>query len=140
MSIQYFHYTFADETARAITFFNGVTSNLSERPDNFHATDKYYQGDYLPLDQYTGIEVRAAYKIAGDPQWKTADWTLDQRTAFCRDKADERLEELVIILVNGERDQFILHLQCAGGWPPPRCLKQRLLAVQRHASGHQRRR
>jgi hypothetical protein len=105
MSIQYFHYTFADETARAITFFNGVTSNLSERPDNFHATDKYYQGDYLPLDQYTGIEVRAAYKIAGDPQWKTADWTLDQRTAFCRDKADERLEELVIILVNGERDQ-----------------------------------
>lgn len=104
LSMQYFVYQFPDDTARSITFVNGITAEMSPQPDLLYADDKYYQGELLPLEKRRNIEVHALFRIAGDPEWKHADWTLEKQVAFCRDTIAERLEELVIVVANGESD------------------------------------
>lgn len=55
------------------------------------------------LPQSEHLKLTAVKKIDG--QWKAAeDWTGDRTKFFCRDKAAERLQELLLIVSNSDND------------------------------------
>jgi len=109
LGLVYQRFIFSGDNARLVTFFNGLTTQLSEGP----LTDIV---DWTPIDdgsqrfifsnrapeQIKGAKVQAVFKIEDDDQWKWEDWTDKQYVSFCRDVKAERLEELVIIFSNSE--------------------------------------
>jgi hypothetical protein len=81
LAAYYFRFTITDPAIRALAFENPFAED--ERAVNANA------------------HIQALVKIGG--QWKpAADWTTRSRTTFCRDRAEERVEELVIIISNSE--------------------------------------
>ena len=78
-SIHYEHLKFDDDSVAAVLVHSPLTGTN--------------RGDALKL--------QAVQKIAG--QWKPVeDWTRDGFKFFCRDKADERLQELILIVSYSE--------------------------------------
>jgi hypothetical protein len=78
LSIQADYFKFTDDTVRSVMFLN--TLGLADIPE---------------------LKVQAIPKLGG--QWKAPeDWTKVGSKMFCRDKKDERLEELVVIFSNGD--------------------------------------
>jgi CARDB len=55
------------------------------------------------LDGILGIDTHAFVKLA-DGTWRTEDWTNKDKVTFCRDKANEDVKELVIIVANSVPD------------------------------------
>lgn len=76
LSLRYYRFTFADPTARTILY------------------DNPYR------DFKDKVHVQVFEKIAGS--WHEEDWTDQQYIGFCRDRKDQRLEELDIVISNGE--------------------------------------
>jgi hypothetical protein len=105
LTATYYHFRFNDDSARSVMFYNGVTFEMSEKPAPWYTGDIYLQGEMLPWEQREGISVQALYKIEGDSEWKSEDWTWEESAGFCRDAAAERIEELVLIFANGEYDK-----------------------------------
>jgi hypothetical protein len=106
LTAQYYRYTFPDDNPPSVTFYNGLTFELSR----FASTEwdaSYDQGTtfaWSPVtaEQKKGAKVQALVKIAGHDWSPVADWTDKPYQYFCRDQADQRLEELVIIYSNSQ--------------------------------------
>ena len=78
-SLFYEHLKFSDATVRSVLFVNPVA--------------------ILPNREF--MKVQAVKKIGG--VWQPVeDWTAEPTRNFCRDKRDERLEELILIVSNSE--------------------------------------
>jgi hypothetical protein len=61
----------------------------------------YFSNPVAVLPEHSFMKVQALKKIGG--QWRPVeDWTDEPFKQFCLDKRDERLEELLIIVSNGE--------------------------------------
>lgn len=73
LSSHFFHYKFTDESVRSATFHN----TLLDQPD---------------------AAVTAFIKVDGN--WSAEDWSEMEQAFFCRDLADENIEELVVIISN----------------------------------------
>jgi hypothetical protein len=81
-SFYYEHLKFTDETVHSVLFFNPIA--------------------VMPSREF--IKVQAWTKIDG--QWSGPhDWTGDTHKQFCRDKKDERLEELLLLVSNSEANR-----------------------------------
>jgi hypothetical protein len=103
LSIQYYRYKFPDDSARTVTFYNGLTWNLAHGFLPF-GLDIYGQGySALPIDpaHTKGASVQALLKIGG--VWKTHDWTGAPLVTLCRDTLAERVEEMVLIFANWDK-------------------------------------
>ena len=87
-------------------FYNGFTFRLDWRDtsDPLDASSgRTMAWTPLPPEQIKGARVQALIKIAGRAEWEPVqDWTNEPYKFFCRDQADQRLEELVIIFSNSE--------------------------------------
>jgi hypothetical protein len=79
LSIRYFHFKFTNDDVRSVGFMN------------------YYE----PVFPNPYVKVQALIKIAGRPWEKEEDWSADREHGFCRDAADERVEELVFVFSHG---------------------------------------
>jgi hypothetical protein len=102
LSAIYYHYTFSDNTARTVAFYNGIESKVTEAAGNINFLDTasiFYQTEYLGLAAYDGMEVHALLKI--NNVWTEEDWTDESYRIFCRDRKSQRLQELVLIITNG---------------------------------------
>jgi hypothetical protein len=83
-SFYYEHMKFTDDTVHLALFVNPVGS--------------------IPAADREFIKVQGWKKIAGE--WKgPEDWTADPYVLFCRDKKDERVEELLILVSNSEANR-----------------------------------
>ncbi|MDE3089020.1 MAG: hypothetical protein KGJ80_06520 [Chloroflexota bacterium] len=104
LSSKYYHVTFADDSAHSVTFYNGLSYKLStvdSSSGDGSTSLKLFNATSLLDDQKKGAKVQALWKVNGkwqDPE----DWTDKKLKSFCRDKADQKLEELVLIVSNSE--------------------------------------
>ncbi len=81
-SLFFEHLKFTDASVHSIYFFNPIAA--------------------LPGREFMKLQVKK--KIGG--QWQAVeDWTAEPYKQFCRDKTDERLEEVLLIVSNSEADR-----------------------------------
>lgn len=80
MSVKFYQFTFTEAETRSIMFFNGWRENRRKGEK---------------------VSVFALWKPEGKP-WVEEDLSDYEWIGFCRDKKDERLEELVIIVSSAE--------------------------------------
>jgi hypothetical protein len=102
LTATYYDYKFTDNTARTVAFYNGLSHKLSETAQTINFLDPqsvYYKLDYLGLDAYDGINVTALIKI--NNTWTREDWSDESYRVYCRDRKAQRLQELVLIVTNG---------------------------------------
>lgn len=116
LSAEYHHFTFPDDNARGVTFYNGLTFRLTRKASVAFSDALVYASEAVPADAKKGASIQALFKING--QWKEKeDWTDLPYVAFCRDAKDERIEELVIIFSNKSNEKgYVLKHQ--GDIPP----------------------
>lgn len=104
LSAKYVHVTF-DSTARSVGFLNGLTYDLTTMavtpgPVNF---GPLYQWSDASDDAKRGASIHAIVKKNG--QWQAPeDWSSTKIKAFCRQKPDEAIDEIVLILTNSDTD------------------------------------
>ena len=84
---------------RSVAFWNGVTFNIDLR--EIPLAGLQYDPKPATAETRKGARVQALIKIEGQ-DWKREDWTDRPFVTFCRDAADERLRDLVIIISNSE--------------------------------------
>lgn len=111
LSARYERFVFNDEAVRTVVFSNGY----SFKANAVEATQEIGGGNVGPaitirlgqrprmsaLDAQTvkGRSVTALIKVNG--AWTTEDWSRRATRVLCRDKAGERVQELVLIFANG---------------------------------------
>jgi hypothetical protein len=100
LASEYYRFTFPDDNARGITFYNGITFNATEI-----TADGGRGLGMAPLSEAerVGANVQALIKIDG--QWHREDWTERPIVFFCRDQKSQRIEELVLVFSNSSHDQ-----------------------------------
>ncbi|HJT16911.1 MAG TPA: DUF6055 domain-containing protein [Thermoanaerobaculia bacterium] len=104
LSARYYHYTF-DGSVRAVAFLNGLTYQLHTGDLTIDGIDMGPQFQFSDAsdDQKRGASVQAIIKKDG--QWQQpATWTDTKYKTFCREKADEHIDELVLIFANSDTD------------------------------------
>jgi len=122
LSAWYYHYTFEDPGVRTVAFYNGLSFRLSRQANlidpQLGPDVTAFVAEPLAPEERRGASVQALVKIGGG--WQAPkDWTDKAGTVFCRDKVDERLEELVLIVSNGEhRRESATYLLKPQGDPP----------------------
>lgn len=95
----YHHYVFDGDSTRLVTFYNGLTFDLGrERVDFMGRSYDTMVWGQAKRTRWEGSSVQALLKING--RWSYEDWTEKPYRAYCRDRAAERLEELVLIVGN----------------------------------------
>lgn len=108
LSAQYYRIRFADDTARSVIFYNGLTSELHEGTRPEYGDAVMYYPEALADAQWgqvtDHISVQALIRVEGDPTWKVEDWTTRAEVGFCRDVKAERIAELVLIMTNDTSD------------------------------------
>jgi hypothetical protein len=107
LSASFDHYTFGPGV-HALAFYNGFSQNLTTvapfpvgvppaQPRD--AGTVFVSYDRPPPDPVKGRALWALTRING--MWKMDDWTNQHIITFCRDKADERIDDLVLLYSNG---------------------------------------
>ena len=102
LTTHYYDYTFGDDAARTVTFFNGLGFNLSQVtvPDG-KASFTTLAWKNVSQDVKKGLKIQALYKLNG--AWQPVeDWTGRPYVSFCRNLPNQKLEELVLIVSNSE--------------------------------------
>lgn len=106
LAAEYFHFTFPDDAVRTVALYNGYSYKVAEQdvdqllggePRNYLGVQ--FTAETLSPEEREGAHVKALVKISGQ-DWRVEDWTDKPIAVFCRDKADERVEELVLIFSN----------------------------------------
>jgi hypothetical protein len=99
LSALYYDYVFEDDTARTVTFYNGVSYKLSEGTGfPFSDGSEFYKTDDLNIDQSKGMNIQALIKI--NDVWTLEDWSYTPIQVYCRDRGTQRIQELVLIITN----------------------------------------
>jgi hypothetical protein len=117
LSATYKHFVFND-AVNSFAFLNGLTFKVSTEPRTFLNTfdlGEQYKWEALTAEQKRGASVQAILKKNG--KWQTPeDWTNVAYRAFCRQKPEERIDEIVLIFANSNIDESaVLKVQ---GRPP----------------------
>lgn len=112
LSARFYHFIFTDNAVRTVVFYDGMRSNLKLMDSNDGT--RVYVPEPLPIDPVMPLNDPAEgahwgliTKIGG--RWKV--WTSPLpgvntgTAAFCRDAKAERLQELVVLLVNSSPDE-----------------------------------
>lgn len=106
LATTYKHFIFNDNV-NSFAFLNGLTFKLSTEPRTLLNTfdlGLQYKWEPIPPEQKKGASVQAILRKNG--KWQPPeDWTNIAYKAFCRQKPDERIEEIVLIFANGSIDQ-----------------------------------
>ncbi len=106
LSTTYKRFVFNDNV-NSFAFLNGLTFKVSTEPRTFlnvFDLGDQYKWEPVPAEQKKGASVQAVLKKNG--QWQQPeDWTNVAYKAFCRQKPDERIEEIVLIFANGNYDE-----------------------------------
>lgn len=106
LSATYKHFVFNDKV-RSVAFLNGLTYKLSTTPRVLHdAFDLglQYQWETIPAEQKRGASIQAIVKRNG--KWEQPeDWTDVPYKPFCRQKPEENIEEIVLIIANANFDE-----------------------------------
>lgn len=106
LSARYYHITFTGDDLHAVTFYNGLTFKLSRT----HIVDATPGWD-TSFDTLAWTDAQDATKKAAavrvilkvNGSWRAPeDWTNEPYKTFCRDVADEHVEEMVVIVSNSE--------------------------------------
>lgn len=102
-------YRFTDPRVRSFTYFNGYTQLMNDSTFslqvNVQGTPVRRDLGLTPIvyqataEERFGRQVWAMYRIGN--VWQSQDWSDQRIRTFCRDNADERIEELVLIYSNG---------------------------------------
>jgi hypothetical protein len=105
LSAQYYHFTFSDDSARLVTFYNGWNYKLSQHEAGFADLSEVYVLELLAEEAREGRGTHMLYKMEGQG-WQQRNLTHSPHVTFCRDAKAERIEELVLIFTNSsyERD------------------------------------
>ena len=100
LSAWYFDYVFKDDMARTVVFYNGLTSKLTKGTGVVTLNDQgeFYKTDPLTYSQTLGMNVQALIKI--NDVWKLEDWSYLSPVVYCRDRAAQNIQELVVIITN----------------------------------------
>jgi hypothetical protein len=100
LTATYYDFVFADDTARTVAFYNGLTYKLTEGTgvDILDPQSVGYKTDPLDYSQHEGMNVQALIKI--NNAWTREDWSSGSRNIYCRDRAAQRIQELVLIITN----------------------------------------
>jgi hypothetical protein len=112
LTAQYYRLTF-DATARSVAFYNGLAFKVSAK--EIVKNGNGYAAEPVSDEQKKGAMVEALIKI--DDQWRMEDWSGRDVVSFCRDKKDERVQELVLIYGNTAFDPVDYELRVAGEKP-----------------------
>jgi hypothetical protein len=117
LSASYKHFVFNDNV-NSFAFLNGLTFEFSTEPrvllNTFDLGDQY-KWEPVPAEQKRYASVQAILKRNG--QWEEPqDWTNVAYKPFCRQKPEERIEEIVLIFANSSIDEsYVLK---PAGQPP----------------------
>jgi hypothetical protein len=100
LSATYYDYVFADDTARTVAFYNGLTYKLTEGTGVVFLDPQSvgYKTDPLEYNQIEGMNVQALIKI--NDAWTREDWSSGSQKIYCRDRAAQNIQELVLIITN----------------------------------------
>ena len=99
LSAWYAHYAISDSSVRTFAFYNGWTYELKEH--TFPEYGDAYVAEDLSDDEKKGLRVQAIVKIDGN--WQSPeDLTDAPYKTWCRDKNDEKIQELVLIFSNSD--------------------------------------
>lgn len=103
LSAHYFHLKFPDDDVRTAVFYNGFTYKLSKKDVTANGLPFGIQRVATTLSDADreGRNVRALVKINGKP-WQEENWTGKPIVSYCRDKKDERIEEIVLVFSNSD--------------------------------------
>jgi hypothetical protein len=106
LSATYKHFVFNDQV-NSFAFLNGLTFRISTEPRmllNVLDLGQQYKWEAVPPEQKRGASVQAILKRNG--KWETPeDWTNVAYKAFCRQKPEERIDEIVLIFANSNIDE-----------------------------------
>lgn len=100
LSTEYYHFEFPDDSVSSVVFHNGWTFALSEF--NQEGVQALIE-ESLSEEDNEGLKVEALIKLEGQ-DWVRQDVSNQPGIALCRDQADERLEELVLIYSNSNHE------------------------------------
>jgi hypothetical protein len=125
---RYYHFVFPEDAARTVMFYDGLRTKLEllvgEKDTLVYGGEPIIPTGDPPIDPADGTEWRLLTKIDG--QWN--EWTppwhmpgaslyfgMPAAVYFCRDAKAERLQELVVILVNSspDKDRVVKPLETA---------------------------
>jgi len=117
LSSSYKHFVFNDNV-NSFAFLNGLTFKISTEPRvllNTWDLGDQYKWEPVPAEQKRHASVQAILKRNG--KWEEPqDWTNVPYKAFCRQKPDEKIEEIVLIFANSSIDEnYVLK---PAGQPP----------------------
>ena len=104
LSAKYYHIILDDPNVHEVTFYNGIYWKLSSKlvVDPGPVSDTSFRTLVYNLAQgatQNGVGIRAILKINGtwrDPR----NWTYGATQPFCRDRPEEHVEEMVLIISN----------------------------------------
>jgi hypothetical protein len=117
LSASYKHFVF-NQKVNSVAFLNGLTYKVSTEPRvllNVFDLGEQYKWEEISAEQKKGASVQAILKRNG--KWEEpVDWTNVPYKAFCLQKPEERIEEIVLIFANGNYDESSV-LQTAGQPP-----------------------
>jgi hypothetical protein len=101
LSAWYAHYSISDASVRTFVFYNGWTYELTTHDFPTETYGEAYVAEELTDSEKKGLSVQAIVKINGT--WRSPeDWTKVPYKSYCRDKEDERIEEIIIIFSNSD--------------------------------------
>ena len=102
LSASYHHILFSEEDS-SIIFWNGVTHKLTLQSSECCGSG--YVVEPFSGDEKKGARVQALIKLSGQNDWQVADWTERPFVKFCRDNLAERIDELLLIISNSDKDR-----------------------------------
>ena len=98
LSGAYEHYTFPDSTVRSVAFWNGATFDLQKTTGGM--ISPYWEAKTYSGGETKGVRVQALIKVKD--VWRQEDWTSLPSKFFCRDVANERIQELVLVISDSQ--------------------------------------
>jgi hypothetical protein len=103
LSARYYHFTFPDDSARNVTFYNGLGFELAERQffDGGAYSGQTLMWKGLDAERTRGLHIDALLKIDGSWQM-VEDWTERPYVSLCRDVPSTHFSEMVIIVSNAD--------------------------------------
>jgi hypothetical protein len=101
LSAQYYRFNFSDDEIRSVAFYNGFSYRLALEALPLDDPVIGLVPKALSEQEKRGRHVQALVKLEGQ-DWQVEDWTETPIRYFCRNAADERVEELIVIFSNYE--------------------------------------
>ena len=127
LSGRYYYFLFRDDSARTVIFFDGLRSKLEDQviSSQGNGDTNGYMGAPLEIaDPMIDPAEGATWKVLVKVKGKWSDWTpssanfFSPMLTFCRDFADERIEEMAVALGNSSTTTSNFVSTAPGGLSP----------------------